>query len=439
MGLAPVVMSSLISAGGGLLGGLFNRGASRRANRTNVMLARETNDFNAAEAEKGRKFVSQQSAIQRAFDLENAREARRWNVRQVLDARRWDRQQVLDTERRQHARSRADVAADRADHREYNDPAQVRARLEAAGINPLSGVDNSGAYIAPTVTGGGAAQSGIAHAAAVSSGGVSGSAIAQGVAATVQPSNIGTYIADAAGHIGGALMAQHEESLRMTQLEEDNRRLERVLNRATLRPVVPGVYGPSYGPASSLSFDNTGVLPSGRSGRPDLGPVHQGSGDPASGFARRGDPRREYEIAPHISSDALMSVDQPGILPFYVPSLNGEPLDAGQAALAGGSYAAQHPRDFGRKVARGVVSFPRWAGRAYGGFTRGMTDGVISALGGDPQAMRDNRRTVNPRHSRHYARYWVRDLARRAGRASEQFLTERREGRVRRGQSSIRW
>lgn len=96
---------------------------------------------------------------------------------------------------------RADQAA-----RQWEDPANIVARYEAAGVNPLLHWQGGNAPVY-----------------------------------TARPSYMGAAIADSAGLIGQALQ-QRQDKARESKLEMKNQALERQLKKETARPHMPGVF-----------------------------------------------------------------------------------------------------------------------------------------------------------------------------------------------------
>lgn len=168
----------------------------------------------------------------------NASAQERINARNIEEARRAERVNIAEARRAQnisiheannarwHAAHQANVAraqllADRAEHRAYNDPAAVRARIEAAGFNPLAYQDGSGT----PVTGSFAAPTEQA------------ATVAPGSAVVPQ---LGASISTAFQGWGEAFTQASALSLQATELELQNRELTKQLERMTMRPRVPG-------------------------------------------------------------------------------------------------------------------------------------------------------------------------------------------------------
>jgi hypothetical protein len=115
--------------------------------------------------------------------------------------------------RRQEAFNRQMIAEQNA----YNDPAAIRKRAEDAGYNPLL-------FVGPGV----GLQTSVASAAAVPA------------------SAMGSAIADAGMMLGQAFagVGSQRRASAMNKLAADNAKLRRDLTQQTLRPKIPGQYGP---------------------------------------------------------------------------------------------------------------------------------------------------------------------------------------------------
>lgn len=106
--------------------------------------------------------------------------------------------------------------ADRDYQNWYNDPAQVRERAEAAGFNPL-------AFIGPY----------------------------QSASAQAGYSGIGSGIANAALLASDALTKYGDKIGKVAELEQQNEKLQKQLEKNTIRPQVGGVYGGGVVPHAS--------------------------------------------------------------------------------------------------------------------------------------------------------------------------------------------
>lgn len=114
----------------------------------------------------------------------------------------------------------AQKAVDRQN--EYNDPANIRARAEAAGFNPL-------AFIGP----------GVGNQAAPAASG-----------------HMGAAVADASMLAADAISAQKREQGELAKLEQQNQQLQKQITQMTIRPQTAGVYGSS----GALGLGNAGVV-----------------------------------------------------------------------------------------------------------------------------------------------------------------------------------
>ena len=214
--------------------GILGFGSKKSADSTNAQLTREANAQAAQEAKNARGFNKHMVLSGRRFDAGQAREARAWNRTQIVEARKWDKTQVADQRRfetRQtiaaEKRGERRAARDRDDHREYNDPAAMRARLEAAGLNPMglvgdqSGgfVSSGGAFVPSSVSG---ARSGAASAIGATSATASATP-AHVFAQQVSAANpFGDALVDAASAYSQARALEQEQALLQTQLDLDS-------------------------------------------------------------------------------------------------------------------------------------------------------------------------------------------------------------------------
>lgn len=282
--------------------GNANLQSVRETNATNVQMVRETNEANRLEAERKRAWDVQQVNSARSWDYQQGRIAYERNRHGVLDARRWDAAQLdrarayeEQQEARRFERDRAETMAaeergrqyareDREEHRAYNDPSAVRARLEAAGMNPLSGADGSGDFVAssgsvmPTFAAAGTpqyARSAIAEAVAASSG------IAQGAYAQYQAPQVSPYLRPDPGQqilsgfqsVTDAIYAEKEYQLRKTQLEMEQERLTDLVERTTMRPTIGGLYDGNSGYRRSRAMAQEQAADAGIAGEQPQGPA----------------------------------------------------------------------------------------------------------------------------------------------------------------------
>lgn len=103
----------------------------------------------------------------------------------------------------------------------YNDPVQMRARMEKAGFNPLLGPDFAGNQM------------------------------------TVAPSGMmGNAIAQAGLTIANGMSEKKQLELEQTKLEQDRERLDKLLQEATIRPKVGGIYAQTQ---NTQSIKKTGA------------------------------------------------------------------------------------------------------------------------------------------------------------------------------------
>lgn len=251
-----------------------------------------------------REWSKQQSDLAESRDRANYLADRTYGTEQQLAAedreqgrflenREWATDQQLAAE----ARQRGYAADDLADARAYADPAAERARLEAAGFNPLgrgdtsSGMNNIGGAIAsapgymPAAGAASAGSPGSPMARAIegmgtpgailpSSGGSASSQIARSqmaklgvfdpvvahlTAPIMQADNsLGRGIADAFASFSDQQMQEKEYALRKSQLEIEQQRLSELMQRATMRPIVGGVYDQQVGIGRQAHLDAGG-------------------------------------------------------------------------------------------------------------------------------------------------------------------------------------
>lgn len=236
-------------------------------NRMNAAEAQKNREFQVAQVREARNWDAQQlvrSANRSAGDLAQTRRiasaeniaAEKRGQAYAMGAERRSADRAMDTEER----GRAYMEADRDEYREYNDPAATRARLEAAGYNAATGIDNSGGYMgaagaigSETFGAGASAPSSFAP----SSIGAASSGIAPGAFATMmayqsEGYDIGSAVSQAFSNIQEGKYAQAELDLRTTQLDMENQRIAKLMEQATMRPINPGVYDRGAGRASTM-------------------------------------------------------------------------------------------------------------------------------------------------------------------------------------------
>lgn len=169
---------------------------------------------------------------------------------------------------------------------QYNSPAAIRARAEAAGFNPLS-------FIGP----------GVGNQTATGGSNYMGAAIA----------DAGLMLADS--------MSRKKESQKVSALQVQNQKLVDHIQSLTLRPKVGGIYASrqqtptlskSLGGANSASSIDSASIGFGRS-IPEIDPV---------------DPRRDVDDAKIKNHSGFMVIDNPFLpFPIHIPTMDGdEPL-----------------------------------------------------------------------------------------------------------------
>ena len=252
-----------------------------------------------------REYSRNQAALAEARDRSNFLENRAFERANFLENRSSERSAFLENrsyaERQQlsaEGRQREYAAADLADARAYADPAAERARLEAAGFNPLGRADGStpmnniGGSIAsapallpaPSLQSPSGAQSpsalaisgmGTPDARVPAGGATAASQIARSqmakfgivdpvvptMQAYIQPASanhLGEAISDAFASYEDSKMREQEFALRKTQLEIEQQRASELMQRATMRPIVGGVYSPDVGVAREAHLQSGG-------------------------------------------------------------------------------------------------------------------------------------------------------------------------------------
>lgn len=170
----------------------------------------------------------------------------------------------------------------------YNDPAQIRARAEAAGFNPLL-------FVGP----------GVGNQTTAASGGYMGAAIA----------DAGMQIADQ--------MAKNRELGRLEKLAAENKKLAEKVQNLTIRPKVGGVYAQREAYNENRSGNNSVVSPAGGAA------LSYGDDVTPLSDTLPVDPRRKVDNKAIGTQAGLMVVDQPNLNallggPMYIPSLDGD-------------------------------------------------------------------------------------------------------------------
>jgi hypothetical protein len=167
----------------------------------------------------------------------------------------------------------------------YNDPAQIRARAENAGFNPLL-------FIGP----------GVGNQMVTGGSNYMGSAIA----------DAGMQIADQ--------MSKNRELARLEKLSAENKKLAEKVQNLTIRPKVGGVYAQR----EAYNANSNTVLPQ---QRPFNGPADVSDGLRPLAEQLAIDTRREVDNSPITTSSGFMVVDNPAMGRIYSPTLDGdEPL-----------------------------------------------------------------------------------------------------------------
>ena len=282
----------------------FDRGQVVDERRYNLSVSNAADQRDRNRFVADREYSRNQAALAEARDRSNFLENRAFERANFLENRSSERSAFLENrsyaERQQLAaegRQREYAAADLADARAYADPAAERSRLEAAGFNPLGRADGStpmnniGGSIAsapallpaPSLQSPSGAQSpsalaisgmGTPDARVPAGGATAASQIARSQMAKfniVDPvvPTMQAYIQPASNHLGEAIsdafasyedskMREQEFALRKTQLEIEQQRASELMQRATMRPIVGGVYSPDVGAAREAQVQSGG-------------------------------------------------------------------------------------------------------------------------------------------------------------------------------------
>ena len=209
----------------------------------------------------------------RVYEAQQGLSAEAREQSRFLENRNWTEKTAMDAELRQRGYQQADLEGARA----YADPAAERARLEAAGFNPLgradssSGMNNIGGAIAnapaamPSVGSAGVASFSAPAARAAEAMGMPGAivpsaagsassqiarsqmahmgvfdpAVAFMQAPIMQADNsLGEGLADAFASYESQKLQEKEFALRKSQLEIEQARMSELMQRATMRPMV---------------------------------------------------------------------------------------------------------------------------------------------------------------------------------------------------------
>lgn len=176
----------------------------------------------------------------------------------------------------------------------YNDPAAVRERFEAAGFNPLLGI-----------------QPGVGIQTAIGGGNFIGSAIAD------------------AGRIFGEGMQRRAEMAQLDKLATENNKLSERIANLTIRPRVAGIYASNQGtPRLGAAYRAENGYPNSRSQPSD---VADDTGLPPLTESVWVDPRRGVDNADIKSHSGWMMIEN-RFGNLYVPTLDGdEPLGVDDA------------------------------------------------------------------------------------------------------------
>lgn len=208
------LLGGIIGGAGSIIGGLLGNSAQKKANAANVQMAQDANQMN--------------------WDM--------WHGSNDINRRYFDDANAFTAEQTQNALNFAREEARNAEA--YNDPSAQRARLEAAGINPLGMVS----------AGGGIAASGSAGQSATGS----AAGYASPIAGRVDPVNsMSSAVANASQLFGEGVTAEMAERSDNTKLRQANADLVKKLGEKTLRPKVGGVFGGGDIPA--VGFGNAQI------------------------------------------------------------------------------------------------------------------------------------------------------------------------------------
>ena len=224
----------------------------------------------------------------RVYEAQQGLSAEAREQSRFLENRNWTEKTAMDAELRQRGYQQADLEGARA----YADPAAERARLEAAGFNPLgradssSGMNNIGGAIAnapaamPSVGSAGVASFSAPAARAAEAMGMPGAivpsaagsassqiarsqmahmgvfdpAVAFMQAPIMQADNsLGEGLADAFASYESQKLQEKEFALRKSQLEIEQARMSELMQRATMRPIVGGVFSDQVGDGRAVA------------------------------------------------------------------------------------------------------------------------------------------------------------------------------------------
>lgn len=233
--------------------------------------------------------------------------------------------------------------------------AQIRARAEAAGFNPLTALTS-----------------------------------APGSVVTDDNSAMGSAIANA-GLMAAEGLKANSAAAKLSQAQMETRKLKQQLVRATLRPKTPGVYAGNMAvpeAASALGFggDNASgsgaAVPSGAAGQRGVGPSGGDGSELTPFFGGKFKYPHALEHASVATDPGYVIIDNPfGDGDVKVPAVQGEPLDMLQAGMVGLSWAWDRGKKryerFARERARrgftGAVADTLFVGPAYLAARRGVS------------------------------------------------------------------
>lgn len=304
----------------------FDRQESDRAFRRDKKAVKKQREWSADQAQTEREWNAQQSRIARKFNKAETQKERDWNERTALEAEQRGRDYAIE---------------DREDYRAYSNPAAVRARMEAAGINPLSGfVDSSTDYV-PGGTAFAPASAGATQTTAAAGAGVAGTTapvysparsalatlqntaagVAQGVAAQIgtafaSHSNFaGESIQAAASAFTQGKQAEAEQALRETELELEGQRVAALIEESK-RPIRGGIYS-----------GTTRTVYQSAAGSAAGGSMRTANGAPPLGGRDPWINDRDMDIMPMSDGPGITRITNPltGGVPIYVPGADGEP------------------------------------------------------------------------------------------------------------------
>jgi hypothetical protein len=148
------------------------------------------------------------------------------------------------------------------------------------------------------------------------------------MAGSATPNYMGEAISNAAAIAADALSRRGAPAARLQRAEEENERLQRKVDRLSLRPNVPGVYngvGVSADVSPLRAHSSVVDADSGWRFNPVGAPVRDVVGSDVLGDVDAIDPRRAVEHKPVPTSPGVLKVDNPHLpFPVYVPSVDGD-------------------------------------------------------------------------------------------------------------------